>query len=73
MTRTLKRCAGLTLERLTASALLFSALFFPAIARAQVSLPDAAATRSSVSGQFSVIGANPAPPSDRPTLAVTNS
>jgi hypothetical protein len=73
MTRTLKRCAGLTLESLTASALLFSALFFPAIARAQVSLPDAAATRSSVSGQFIVIGANPAPPSDRPTLAVTNS
>ena len=67
MIHTLKRCAGLTLERLTASTLLFSALFFPAIARAQA-LSDAAATRSSVSGQFIVIGANPGPP----PAAVTN-
>jgi hypothetical protein len=67
MIHTLKRCAGLTLERLTASTLLFSALFFPAIARAQA-LPDAAATRTSVSGQFIVIGANPGPP----PAAVTN-
>jgi hypothetical protein len=67
MIHTLKRCAGLTLERLTASTLLFSALFFPAIARAQA-LPDAATTRSSVSGQFIVIGANPGPP----PAAVTN-
>jgi hypothetical protein len=72
MIQTLKRCAGLTLERLTASTLLFSVLFFPAVVRAQAPLPDMAATRTSVSGQFAVIGAQHIPLLARPPAAVTN-
>ena len=68
----LKRRAGLTLERFNASTLIFAALFFSTAALAQMPLPDPTTTRSSVSGQFIVIGANPAPVSDRPALALTN-
>jgi len=72
MIQKLKRCAGLTLERLAASTLLFSALLFPAVARAQMPLPDSTTTRSSASGQFVVISANAVPPSARPPIAITN-
>jgi hypothetical protein len=51
------------------SLLLSAALFYSAVTRAQMPPPDAAATRSSVSGQFIVIGA---PPSVRPPVATTN-
>ena len=72
MIQKLKRCAGLTLERFAASTLLFSALLFPAVARAQMPLPDSTTTRSSASGQFVVISANAVPPSARPPIAITN-
>jgi len=72
MIQTLKRCAGLTLERLAASTLLFSALFFPAVVRAQSPLPDMAATRTSVSGQFAVIGAQQISPLARQPAIMTN-
>ena len=72
MIQTLKRCAGLTLERLTASTLLFSALCFSGVALAQAPLPDTTTTRSSVSGQFVVISANSASSPVRPPFAVTN-
>jgi hypothetical protein len=60
-----------TRQRFNAFALLF-ALLFPAVVVAQTPLLDAAVTRRSASGQFIVIGANPAPPSTRPALAITN-
>jgi len=72
MIQTLKCCAGLRLERLTASTLLFSVLFFPAVARAQAPLPDMVATRTSFSGQFAVIGAQQISPLARQPAAVTN-
>jgi len=68
----LKRRAGSMLEPFNASTLLFAALFMPALASAQMTLPDPSATRSSVSGQFIVSGANPVPPSVRPLPAITN-
>ena len=61
---TVRRFGGLSL-------LLSAALFYPAVTRAQMPPPDAAATRSSVSGQFIVIGANPVRPSAR-RVAATN-
>src|ERR1039458_5141087 len=61
-----------TLRRFNASALFCCVAFFPFANRAQTPLLDAAATRRSVSGQFIVIGANPVPPSVRPSLTVTN-
>jgi len=48
------------------------AFFFPVVTRAQPSLPDPAATRSSLSGQFVVINPNPALSPNRPPVAVTN-
>ena len=69
---TLKPRAGLTLERFNVSTLLFSALFFSAVARAQMPLPDGTATFRSVSGQFVIARASPAPPSARPVVAATN-
>jgi hypothetical protein len=72
MIQTLKRCSGLTLERLTASTLLLSVLFFPAVAPAQATLPGAVAPRRSVSGQFIVISANLISSPARPPAAVTN-
>jgi hypothetical protein len=81
MKQWLNRCIVASLHRSCNSAiqrfnslpvLLSAALFFPAVARAQSPLPDAAATRSSVSGQFVVIGANPVPPSARSSFATTN-
>jgi len=68
----LKRRAGSTLARFSISALFFSALFFPVVVSAQLPLLDATSTRSSVSGQFVVIGVNPALPSARSSVAVTN-
>jgi hypothetical protein len=48
-------------------------VFIPCVtARAQMPLLDAAVTRSSVSGQFVVIGVNPSLSSNRPPFAVTN-
>jgi hypothetical protein len=47
-------------------------IVFPAVVRAQTSLPDTSGTRSSVSGQFVVIGANPGQPSARLTVAAAN-
>jgi hypothetical protein len=67
-----KRCAGLTPECLAAFTLLSATLFFSAVARAQAQLPDAAATRSSVSGQFVVISANLVSSPARPPAALTN-
>jgi hypothetical protein len=49
-----------------------AAVFLPAAARAGIPMLDAAVTRSSVSGQFVVIGVNPSLSSNRPPLAVTN-
>ena len=72
MIRPLKRCVGLTLERLTASTLVLAALFLPAVIRAQTPLMDATATRSSVSGQFIVISAKPGSPPVHPLDAATN-
>ena len=69
----LHRSCDSTIQRFNGLPVFLSAaLFFPAVARAQTPLPDMAATRSSVSGQFIVISANPASaPSVRP-LAATN-
>jgi hypothetical protein len=62
-----------TIQRISGwPVLLFAALFFPAIAGAQMPLPEPAVTRSSVSGQFVVISPNPLPSSARPPAAVTN-
>ncbi|MGA2852812.1 MAG: hypothetical protein ABSE90_01575 [Verrucomicrobiota bacterium] len=47
-------------------------IVFPAVVRAQTSLPDTSGTRSSVSGQFVVIGANPGQPPARLTVAAAN-
>jgi hypothetical protein len=69
---TLKPRAGLTLERFNISTLFFSALLFSAVARAQMPLPDGTATFRSVSGQFVIARASPAPPSARPPVAATN-
>jgi len=72
MIQTLRCCAVEALKHRANSTLFFFALFFPAVARAQMPLLDATATRSSVSGQFVVISANPVPPPVRPLVAVTN-
>ena len=60
-----------TIQRFNALPVLFSAaLFLPAVAGAQSLFPDAAVTRSSASGQFTVVGANQ--PSALPPGADTN-
>ena len=69
----LKRRAGSTKGCSNLSSLFFFALLVPTVARAQMPLPDTASTRSSVSGQFVVIGANRVSLSARPSVAVTNS
>jgi hypothetical protein len=72
MTPSLKRRAGLTLERIHVQTLVFAALLFPAATRAQTPLLDAAITRTSLSGQFVVIGVNPALRSPRLFVSATN-
>ena len=62
-----------TIQRSNAWPLLLSAaIFLPVVTRAQPSLPDPAATRSSLSGQFVVITPNPASSPGQPPLTVTN-
>lgn len=81
MKQLLNRCIAASLHRSCDSAiqrfnrlpvLLSAALFFSTIARAQMPLLDAASTRSSVSGQFVVIGLDVVPSSARPPVAFTN-
>jgi hypothetical protein len=82
MKQPLNRCVAASLRRFCDSTiqrfnglpvLLLAALFFPAVVRAEVPMLDAATTRSSVSGQFFVLGVNPSQSSNRPPFAVTNS
>lgn len=61
-----------TIQCFNAAVLLFCALIFPSAARAQFPLLDAATTRSSVSGQFIVIGADADLAAARSPLAITN-
>jgi hypothetical protein len=69
----LHRSCDLTIQRFNALPFFLSAaLFFSAAARAQTSLPDTATMRSSVSGQFVVINANPFPSPVRPSAAPAN-
>jgi hypothetical protein len=69
----LHRYGESTIRRFNAWPFILSAAFFlPVVTRAQLSLPDPAATRSSASGQFVVINANPASSPGLPPLAVTN-
>ena len=76
----LHRFCDSTIQRFNALPVLLSAaLFLPAVARAQSPLPDAAATRSSASGQFTVIGAKlavrrppPGTPSPTPNWSGSN-
>ena len=69
----LRRYRESTIRRFNAWLFFLSAaLFLPVVTRAQPSLPDPSATRSSVSGQFVVINASPATAPARPLLAVTN-
>ena len=69
----LPRRAGPWPERFRVPMLsVFAALIFAAAARAQLPLLNPTATRSSISGQFIVIGVNPDLPRERPPLAVTN-
>jgi hypothetical protein len=81
MKQPLNRCVAASLRRFCDSTiqrfngwpvLLLAALFFPAAARAETPLLDAATTRSSVSGQFFVLGLSPSQSSNRPPFAVTN-
>jgi len=75
MIQTLRCCAvGVSKRRAGSTVACFSIamLFFSAVARAQSPLLDTTSTRSSVSGQFVVIGANPVLPSARSSFAVTN-
>jgi hypothetical protein len=65
----LHRACDSTIQRFNGLSLLAAgALLFPAIARAQSPLPDMAAVRSSVSGQFVVVNAG----QNFPSVAVTN-
>ena len=61
-------------RRFNAGAFIFPCFssFSPAVARAQSPLLDPTSTRSSVSGQFIVVGAKPASPSVRSSDAATN-
>ncbi len=68
----LPRRAGPWPERFRVPMLSVLALIFAAAARAQLPLLNPAATRTSISGQFIVIGVNPDLPRERPPLAVTN-
>jgi hypothetical protein len=65
--------SGSTFQRFNGLLVLLSAaLFFFTVARAQMPLLDPASMRSSVSGQFVVIGADAIPSSARPPIAFTN-
>ena len=65
----LHRHCDSTIQRFNGLALLAAgALLFPAVARAQSPLPDMAAVRSSVSGQFVVVNAG----QNFPSVTVTN-
>jgi len=69
----LHRSYDSTIRRFNGLPVLLSAvLFFPAVARAQMPVLDAATTRSSVSGQFVVTSPNAVQPSARPPIAFTN-
>ncbi len=61
-----------TLEHFHIATLLFAALFFSAVARAQMPPLDTTTTFRSVSGQFIVISANTVSPFFRPRIAATN-
>jgi hypothetical protein len=81
MNQSLNRCVVASLRRRCDSTiqrfgglpvLLSVALFFHAAARAQMPQPGAMGTSSSVSGQFVVIGSNPATTSAHSRIAITD-
>lgn len=70
--KVLTRRASLTVQLLLVSTLVFAAVFYPLPGRSQEPLFDSAITRSSLSGQFVVIGVAPLLSTNRPPFAVTN-
>lgn len=70
--KALTRRASLTVKRVNVSTLVFAALCFPLAGRSQEPLFDSALIRSSLSGQFVVIGVAPSLSTNPPAFAVTN-
>ena len=70
--KVLTRRASLTVQLLIVSTLVFAAVFYPLPSRSQEPLFDSAITRSSLSGQFIVIGVAPPLSTNRPPFTATN-